>query len=268
MDHSTVGRRIAMLEHEIGTPLFDREASGYRINAKGLEIFSHVESMEASVLAISDQLIGGGRSLVGEVRIGTMEGIASLYLSEQFALLREELPEIVIELVTSTRDVRVSQREADIFLGFFRPDTENLRAEKVGEFSCHLYGGPAYFARHGVPESAESLSQHVFVGYIENLIQLDAVRWLEEGVPNPTMVYRSNSMISQMFAASAGAGLVMLPVFARPERFGLVPVLPDRIRVRRDVWMSTLRHFPRIPRINAILSFLTRIFAKDYGFES
>ncbi len=264
MDHSTVGRRIATLEHEIGTPLFDREATGYRVNAKGREFFSHVESMEASVLAIADQLTGEGRSLVGEVRIGTMEGIASLYLSEQFALLKEELPGIVVELVTSTRDVRVSQREADIFLGFFEPDTENLRAEKIGAFSCYLYGSPAYFARHGVPGSVESLSQHVFVGYIENLIQLDAVRWLENGVKDPTIVYRSNSMISQMFAAVAGTGLVMLPVFSRPERFGLLPVLHDRVRVHRDVWMSTLRHFPRVPRINAVLSFLTSIFARDY----
>ncbi|WP_244133746.1 LysR substrate-binding domain-containing protein, partial [Burkholderia gladioli] len=157
-----------------------------------------------------------------------------------------------------------TQREADIFLGFFEPDTENLRAEKIGAFSCHLYGSPAYFARHGAPDSVESLSQHVFVGYIENLIQLDAVRWLENGVKDPTIVYRSNSMISQMFAAVAGTGLVMLPVFSRPERFGLLPVLHDRVRVHRDVWMSTLRHFPRVPRINAVLSFLTSIFARDH----
>ncbi|ALK35190.1 LysR family transcriptional regulator [Burkholderia plantarii] len=264
IDHATAGRRISALEHDMGTPLFERDHTGYRVNAHGRLIFEHVASMEASVLAAASQLGGGEVSPSGIVRIATMEGIASLYLSEQFARFKRTTPDIVIELVTSSRDVRVTHREADVFLGFFQPPGKNLHATKIGEFGCHLYGSHDYFARCGTPASVADLSKHQFAGYIDELIQLDIVRWLEEGVANPTYSFHSSSMLSQMFAAAAGAGLVMLPAFSRPERFGLHPVLLDEINVRREVWMSTLVNFQRLPRINAVLSFLTATFARDY----
>ncbi|WP_257765478.1 LysR substrate-binding domain-containing protein [Burkholderia glumae] len=124
---------------------------------------------------------------------------------------------------------------------------------KIGEFSCHLYGSQDYFARRGTPTSVAELPEHEFAGYIDELIQLDIVRWLEEGVANPTYSFHSSSMLSQMFAAAAGAGLVMLPAFSRPERFGLYPVLLGEINVRREVWMSTLVNFQRVPSINVVL---------------
>ncbi|MGS0985197.1 LysR family transcriptional regulator [Burkholderia glumae] len=264
IDHATASRRISALEHDMGTPLFERDPTGYRLNAQGRSIFEHIESVEASVLAAASQLAGGEIAPSGTVRIATMEGIASLYLSEQFVRLKRTTPGIVIELVTSSRDVRVTHREADIFLGFFKPPGKNLHAVKIGEFSCHLYGSQDYFARRGTPTSVAELPEHEFAGYIDELIQLDIVRWLEEGVANPTYSFHSSSMLSQMFAAAAGAGLVMLPAFSRPERFGLYPVLLGEINVRREVWMSTLVNFQRVPSINVVLSFLTSTFARDY----
>ena len=71
-------------------------------------------------------------------------------------------------------------------------------------------------------------------------------------------------MLSQMFAAAAGAGIVMLPAFARAERFGLVPVLPQLVDVHRDVWISTHHYLRRVPRINAVVAFLTQIFSADF----
>jgi DNA-binding transcriptional LysR family regulator len=264
IDHATASRRITSLEHDLGTPLFERDPSGYRVNAQGRLILEHVEDIEASVLAAVGQLDGGEVNPSGVVRIATMEGIASLYLSEQFAAFKQTAPGIVIELVTSARDVRITQREADVFLGFFQPPGENLHAAKIGVFGCHLYGSAEYFSRCGTPKTTRELRDHRFVGYIEDLIHLSSVRWLEEGVADPAYAFYSSSMLSQMFAAAAGAGLVMLPAFSRPERFGLSAVLKDQVDVKREVWMSTLRNFQRVPRINAVLSFLTETFARDY----
>lgn len=264
VDHATVSRRLAALEHELGTPLFERDHAGFRLNAQGRAIVMHVESVEASILAATEQLESGGPSPSGTVRIATMEGIASLYLSEQFTRMREARPGIVIELVTSPRDVRVSQREVDIFLGFYEPFGDNLDIAKIGQFSCHLYASPQYLADRGTPGTVEALRDHVFVGYIDDLIQLNAVRWLEDAIANPTIAFHSSSMLSQLFSAAAGGGLVMLPAFSRAERFGLVPVLQAEIDVRRNVWMSTHQLLRRVPRISTVLSFLTETFARDY----
>jgi DNA-binding transcriptional LysR family regulator len=264
MDHATVGRRISALEFALETPVFERDRTGCRLNAQGREMLIHVEAVEASLLTLADTLENGAPGPVGQVRIATMEGIASLYLSGRFARFSQAKPGISIELVTSSHDVRISQREADIFLGFFEPRGINLEARRIGRFPLHLYASADYLLRRGTPGSLAALRDHAFVGYIDDLIQLDAVRWLDEAIVEPTMSFYSSSMLAQMFAAADGAGIVMLPAFARAERFGLVRVLAPDIDVHRDVWVSTHQYLRRVPRIKAVLSFLTEIFNADF----
>jgi DNA-binding transcriptional LysR family regulator len=264
MDHATVGRRISALEFALETPVFERDRQGYRLNAQGREMLAHVEAVEANVLTLGDLLNGEQPGLAGHVRIATMEGIASLYLSEQFVDFKRRKPGIAVELVTSATDVRISHREADLFLGFFEPRGLNLDIERIGRFALHLYAHPDYLASSGTPRTIDELRQHRFVGYIDDLIQLDAVRWLEDAIDNPPIAFHSSSMIAQMFAAAAGAGIVMLPAFARAERFGLVRILAEQVAVTRDVWMSSHQYLRRVPRITAVAAFLTEVMARDY----
>jgi DNA-binding transcriptional LysR family regulator len=264
IDHSTVGRRISALEHALETPIFERDRSGYRLNNQGRDMLAHVEAIEASVLTLGDALESGNPGPVGHVRIATMEGIASLYLSEQFVTLTRRSPGLTLELVTSAHDVRISQREADLFLGFFQPQGTELDVIKLGEFALRLYAHPDYLARHGAPSSLAELDSHTFVGYIPDLIQLDAVRWLDEVIAEPHIDFRSSSMLAQMFAAAAGGGIVMLPLFARPERFGLQEVLGGLVDVRREIWLSSHRYLQRVPRIRAVAAFLGEIIGRDY----
>ncbi|MFP6560164.1 LysR substrate-binding domain-containing protein [Paraburkholderia sp. B3] len=264
MDHATVGRRISALEFALETPVFERDRQGCRLNAQGREMLVHVEAVEASLLTLADTLENGAPGLAGHVRIATMEGIASLYLSEQLTRFRQTHPGIVIELITSSHDVRISQREADIFLGFFEPRGANVETRRIGRFPLHLYASAEYLERHGTPRSPDELHKHMFVGYIDDLIQLDAVRWLDETIDHPEINFYSSSMLAQMFAAAAGAGIVMLPAFARAERFGLVGVLQQDIHVHRDVWISTNQYLHRVPRIKAVLAYLGEIFAVDF----
>ncbi|WP_042268964.1 LysR family transcriptional regulator, partial [Paraburkholderia heleia] len=268
IDHATVGRRVSALEFALGTPVFERDRQGYRLNPQGREMLGLVEAVEANVLTLGDLLNGEQPGLAGHVRIATMEGIASLYLSEQFVTLKRRQPGITIELVTSSTDVRISHREADLFIGFFEPRGSNLEITRVGRFALHLYAHPDYLAEFGTPNTAGELNRHRFVGYIDELIQLDAVRWLDDAVANPPIAFHSTSMISQMFAAAAGAGIVMLPTFARPKRFGLAPVLAEQIKVTRDVWMSSHQYLRRVPRITAVAAFLAEIMRRDYPPET
>jgi DNA-binding transcriptional LysR family regulator len=264
MDHATVGRRISALEFALETPVFERDRQGFRLNAQGREMLAHVEAVEANVLTLGDLLNGEQPGLAGHVRIATMEGIASLYLSEQFVEFKRRQPGIVVELVTSATDVRISHREADLFLGFFEPRGNNLNIEPIGRFTLYLYAHPDYLASFGAPRSVEALRQHRFVGYVDDLIQLDAVRWLEDAIDNPPIAFHSTSMIAQMFAAAAGAGIVMLPTFARAERFGLVRILAEQVQVTRDVWMSAHQYLRRVPRITAVAAFLAEVMKRDY----
>jgi DNA-binding transcriptional LysR family regulator len=52
------------------------------------------------------------------------------------------------------------------------------------------------------------------VSYIDDLIRVDAVRWLDDVIREPSLAFQSSSMLTQMTAASSGTGIVLLPHFA------------------------------------------------------
>lgn len=52
VQHSTVARRIARLEIELGEPLFVRSKDGYEPNSAGRHLLTQVEPIEAAVARI------------------------------------------------------------------------------------------------------------------------------------------------------------------------------------------------------------------------
>jgi DNA-binding transcriptional LysR family regulator len=263
VDQSTISRRIAHLECTIGMALFERLPSGLRVNEAGERLLCHAERIESAVIAMREDLQGGGSPMAGRVRLATMEGIASLYLASRFSRLRQQYPDLTIELLTSSQTVSVNRREADLFLSFFMPTGLGMVSEKLGCFQLGLYGARSYLDREGTPENPADLARHSFVTYIDDLIQLNSVRWLDDVIKNPTVSFHSNSMIAQMNAAAGGLGLVLLPSFAADGRDDLIPVLHDRLSTTRELWINVHNDLQFVPRIRAVSGFLKAMFKAD-----
>lgn len=169
-----------------------------------------------------------------------------------------------VELVTTTQQMHVNRREADVFLSFCPPDGTSLDVVPVGAFPLHLYASPGYLSQFGAPETLADLPDHPFSTYVDDLIHLDTVRWLAEVHARPKIGFQSSSMIAQMFAAGAGAGIVMLPSFAKAERFGLVKILDGQVKVIRTIWMTVHRDLQYLRRIKAVTRFRQETISQDY----
>ena len=263
VDQSTISRRIAHLECMIGMALFERLPSGLRVNEAGERLLCHAERIESAVIAMREDVHGAGSRMAGRVRLATMEGIASLYLASRFSRLRQQYPDLTVELLTSSQTVSVNRREADLFLSFFMPPGLGMVSEKLGCFQLGLYGSRSYLDREGTPESPADLMRHSFVTYIDDLIQLNSVRWLDDVIKNPAVSFHSNSMIAQMNAAAGGLGLVLLPSFAVEGRADLVPVLHDRLSTTRELWINVHNDLQFVPRIRAVSGFLRAMLKAD-----
>ena len=257
VDHSTVGRRVAQLEYSLDGKLFERDNQGLRITALGESLLQPVQAMEAQVLAFS-----GERSFTAAAlpptRIAMMEGIGSLYLARHTDWLAENFPSLQLELVTSPQVVHINKREADVFLSFFRPDFPGAHCERLCAFSLGLFASASYLSRRGSPQSVEDLPKHDFVTYLDDLIQLDAVRWLDEIIVQPRRSFRSSSMIAQMAAAEAGRGVVLLPLFALADKPGLLRVLRD-VSVERELWLGADQDIAALPRVSLAIRALREL---------
>jgi len=139
---------------------------------------------------------------------------------------------------------------------------------QLGCFTTQLWASPAYLERAGIPSTLADLASHDFIGYIEEYVLLDAVRWLEELVPDPRLIFTSNSMIAQLGAARGGLGIVCLPSFSAADEFGLEKVLADTLIGNRDLWLSVHTDLAGSPRIKAVTETLQKLIASDSAFSS
>ena len=266
LDHSTVCRRIGRLESLLAVKLFDRSRKGIAVRREAQGLLKHIEQMDRHAGSLEDAFVRGKSSETQVVRIATMEGIASGYLARRLPALQQFGPGVKIELVSIPQAVDLNRKEADVFLSFFNPDARGLKSALFGTFSLFLYCSKEYLRRHGPPRTRGDLDAHVFVGYIDDLLAINAVRWLDEVVTAPAMSFHSNSVFAQCNAAVSGLGIALLPTFVGEGVPGLQRILPDKVSVQRDVWVSVRTEQSHLSRIKAATQFLKQILARDAEF--
>jgi DNA-binding transcriptional LysR family regulator len=267
LDHSTVTRRIGKLESQLAVKLLDRSPRGIAVRQEAKALLAHIEQMDVHAGSLEDTVTHASAETPQIVRVATMEGLASLYLARCLPALARFAPNTKIELVSIPQTVDLSRKEADIFLSFFNPKSRGLKSALFGRCSLFLYCSPDYLRQHGVPKDRKDLQRHVFVGYIDDLLAIHAVRWLDEVIAEPRMSFHSNSIIAQCNAAVAGMGIVLLPTFVAAGVTGLQRIRPD-IVVRREIWVSLRTEQSHQTRIRSVIRFLRHIFNRDVDFLS
>jgi DNA-binding transcriptional LysR family regulator len=266
LDHSTVCRRIGKLEDLLAIKLLDRSQRGIVVRGGVQQLLDHIESMEAHASSIEDALAGSLIAATHTVRIATMEGIASQYLAGRIVQLERFAPNVKIELVSMPQPADLSRKEADIFLSFFNPRLPGLSSRKVAEFALFLHCSETYAHLHGIPRTLDELKGHQFVSYIDDLLAIDAVRWLDDLIKSPKVTFSSNSILAQCEAAVSGLGIVMLPTFVAAGVPELIRIVPAGTDVRRDIWVSVRKEQGALTRIRSVMKFLTHIFETDRAF--
>jgi hypothetical protein len=101
VDHSTLSRRIAALEHALRTKLFDRSPSGYGLTEQGRRLMPIGEDMERLAIGAGEAVGGSSTSVAGTVRIGAPEGFGSYFLAPRIARLKILHPRLVVQLVAA-----------------------------------------------------------------------------------------------------------------------------------------------------------------------
>jgi DNA-binding transcriptional LysR family regulator len=88
--HTTVARRIAALEQELGTTLFKRRPTGYELTAAGRSALEAADAMESAASALSR--LEPAKALTGLVRLTSTPSLAESYLIPRLAALLRQHP--------------------------------------------------------------------------------------------------------------------------------------------------------------------------------
>lgn len=244
----TMGRRLRALEAALGHTLFQRTADGFVLTDEGRTMLPHAERIEEEALAIGRRLTPQGQPLEGELRITSSDWFGVHMLAPVLAGFARQYPRITVELLTESRFLSLSRREADLAFRirpFEEPDIVSRRL-------LHM--------RYGVYAHAGLARPLAGDGEGTPLIALDAAfaglpddSWLQRQLPRARVAFRSNNRDVQARMCAQGIGVAVLPV-------PLGDSLPEVVRLDlgdeppgRDVWFGYHRDLRRLGRLRALI---------------
>ncbi|MFA5663514.1 MAG: LysR family transcriptional regulator [Castellaniella sp.] len=250
VQHSTVTRRIRLLEHALGVTLFEKSrASGFTLTEDGQRLLTYAEPVESALLAAQETLSGAAQSLSGHVRIGSTEGFGSIILTPLMVDFQRRHPAMTLDILPVPRFISLSKREADIAIALERPQRGPYLCTRLTDYTLMLYGSKTCLANHPAIRQRADLNHHRFIGYVDELLFSDRLRYLDDLVQASRVTFRSTSILAQYQACLGGQGLAILPCFLAAQNPQLQPVLGSEIRITRSFWMychEDLRHTRRI----------------------
>lgn len=109
-----VSQAIKQLEHQLGTPLFNRMHKGMELSAQGGElIFGDISKALQLLGNAEDRLLEMKQSATGTLRIGASETIFQYILSEKIVEYHKLYPQVKIELISDLSPLIIEQLKND-----------------------------------------------------------------------------------------------------------------------------------------------------------
>lgn len=257
-DHATVSRRITSLEESLKAKLFERRPQGYALTGHGEQLLAKAESMETEALAIQSEIGGADMALSGTVRIGAPDGFGSSFLAPRFAGFAKAYPGLELQLIAMPRLLSLSKREADVAITLAPPKEGKVVARKLCDYRLGLYASQDYLDAMPKITAAEDLFAHRIVGYIDDLIFTPELDYLDEVAKGLRAQIQSSSVLAQMNAVAAGAGIGVIHHFMAVDEPRLVPVLPESVSITRSFWLLVHADLKDVARVRAVVDFVVR----------
>ena len=231
---STVSRRVAALEAQLGEQLLRRTTRKLTVTDFGRAVLEHAHHVAEDVAAAESLAQHRQIQPSGRLRVTMPADMANLVLAPMLAEFVLKYPAVTLELDLSSRFVDLIAENFDVAvrMGELRDDA-TLAARRLATFTSSLYAAPSYVARRGVPAEPEALMEHDALRLLARtgdpnvwtLLRGDE-RW--EGIPPGRATANSPEVLMRMALAGAGIAIIHDP-FALPrvQRGELVHVLPD-----------------------------------------
>ena len=270
VDHATVSRRVARLEHALNTKLFEHRPTGFVPTPAGTRLQRMAEVVEASINACEVELSDADSALEGVVRIGAPDCFAAYFLASRLAAFCRAHPKLHIDLLSATNCSSVSQREVDILIGSSLPIEGRIISRKLTDYHAGLFASLAYLENR---PPIRSMTDVMSDGYVSDL---DAMFTEQTDFALLSRAkFRSANVLPLLQAVKEGSAIAMLPCYVAYQDDALIPVLPAKINFRKNLYVLTHEDNRNLSRVRTISNFIVNevqknrsIFLAKVAFDS
>jgi len=256
VNQTTCARRVAALEAALGSLLFEKRQTGYRLTEAGQRVLAMAEKVEAEIAALTVAVQAENRRLTGRLRVTAAESLANLVLAPFLSCFHEAHPGVRVDLMVIDRKLAIGRGEADVALRAGpQPEVTGVAARRICALGWTVYGTQAYAARHGLPRSLAEMAGHAVMGGEGGIARASGLAAVE-AVPGVQIVSRSDSLTNIAIAAGAGLCLAALPCMIGDRMPAMQRCFPPQPELGGELWLVVREELREVAHVRAFIDAL------------
>lgn len=160
LPNSTVSRRIAELERDVGLRLFNRSTRRVELTEGGRLYFDNCKRILQEAELARQELIDLQAQPSGVIRVSMPVDFSVIYLSPLLADFSRRYPGIRFDLDLTPNRADLVGDPVDVAIRMGRPKDQSLIARPIARLGTVLVASPGYLQRRGLPGQPQDLLGH------------------------------------------------------------------------------------------------------------
>lgn len=249
VDASTVFRTVQRAEKALGQRLFERSRQGYRATELGQQLAEHAERIEAELEAARSAAQVRSAAVSGLVRISTTDTLLNGLLLPSLAALREQHPQLRLEINARNELANLTTREADVALRATVRPPAHLVGHHLGPIRSAVF-----IARAAAPRRrrAVDLAALPWIAVDDALPEHPSVRWRRKHLARVEPALRLSGVQLVFDAVRAGLGVGIAPLFLARQVDDVVALTAALDECESQLWLLTHPESRHLRRIQAV----------------
>jgi DNA-binding transcriptional LysR family regulator len=231
---STVSRRVAELEDQLGVRLLERSTRHLRLTDVGADVLDHAQRSAELSEAVDTLVSTQSSTVAGVLRLSAPPSISDTLLAPLLGAFQASYPNIRVQVLVTDRFVDLIAEGIDLVFRLGVPGDSSLVGRKILTYRHQLVASPAYLERVNAPKSPRDLLDHRLLAFWHWRPGSHWTFWHKNGKGQETLSFEPhlsmNDYAGLAAALLAGVGIGDLPPVVQPQliRDGrLVEVMPE-----------------------------------------
>ncbi|MCW3171881.1 LysR family transcriptional regulator [Shewanella subflava] len=157
---STISRKVAQLEEELGVRLLQRDSRNISLTQIGALFFQHCETISQEIEAAKAIIENTHSDISGSLRIAIPVSFSQEVIGHLCSSFMRLYPNIELDIQFTDNDIGLVGEGYDIAIKYGPLQSSDLVARLLFERQLILVASPNYIKKHGAPATPQELTKH------------------------------------------------------------------------------------------------------------
>lgn len=245
VNHTTVLRRISIVESVVGSSPFERREGKYLATKQGLALVAAAEKMEDAQFEAARKIEALGDDISGPISVSMPETLSQYFLAADIGEFIARYPNVDLSLHSSIDFVDLDRADADVVIRISNNPPEHLIGRKLFKYDRSFYGSKSYLRKISTGEQAAR-----WLGWTSDSDQPEWIR--NSPYPDAPIALRIDRPLDRHIAAVHGLGLIFEACFLADQEPELLQLDGAMREPDRDIWVLTHPDLKDSPKVTAL----------------